>query len=522
MVRSDQNIPRKIIKNTIYNASARAWGIAVSLFLTPYIVHHIGREQFGVWAIIGMVTGYFGLLDLGVETGFVKYISEFYAKKEFHRINQLVNTGIIFYSILMLVLFAVMAMSIDSIFSFLKISMTPGGEVKIVFWTCAVMFCLSNALSPLIAIQNGLQRMDLFNKVSVCLSMVTVVGTMYFLEKGYGLKGLVFTSALVFCCSSTINIILAFRIFPQLRLNPRLFNAKELVRLFNYGYKLQVSRFANLISFQADNLLISHFLGVGMVTYYQLGTSVIQQSRQFVLLLISALIPAVSELRANNDLDRLEDLYLRGSKYLICLSVPLTCFLVIEAPLIMTVWMGKGYGLSAVVIQILSTGYCAATVTGVASAIAAGSGRTEIDMKFGLLMASMNLFLGIVLIIKFGFVGLLIATAVSLIVSSAYFIHLFHKKVSIVPLGLFLQLIRTPSLCSIVPAFIILTVNFTLHASLYSGDRVVNGCCLVLNGVFFAFSYTASLLKSGCLDSYDTTLLRERIPFIKRILSYAH
>jgi len=522
MVNSGQDIPNKIIRNTLYNGAARVWGIVVALFLTPYIIHRIGGERYGIWAIIGMVTGYFGLLDLGVETGFVKYISEFYAKNEYRRINQVVNTGIVFYTILMLVLLAVMALSTGPIFSFLNISSAPGSEVMFVFWTGAVIFCLSNALSPLIAIQNGLQRMDIPNKVSVCMSVITVAGTVFFLENGYGLKGLVLTSALVFCCSGTVNVVLAFKIFPQLRLDPRLFTAKELARLFKYGYKLQISRFANLVSFQADNLLISHFLGVGMVTYYQLGTTVIQQSRQGVLLLISALIPAVSELRAKNDVDRLEELYMRGSKYLVCLSVPLTVFLVLEAPLIMTAWMGKGYGISAVVIQILAVGYCAATVTGVASAIAAGSGRTEIDMKFGLLMATMNLSLGIVLIMRFGLVGVLIATAVSLIVSSAYFMHLYHKKVSTVSLDRFLRLFRIPALCLIVPTSIVIGITFILRATLLSEDRFANGCCLALNVVIFTLCYAVGLLRFGFLDGYDTALLRERIPFIKRILSYAH
>jgi O-antigen/teichoic acid export membrane protein len=216
MVSSDLDISHKIVRNTLFNASARVWGIVVAIFLTPYIIHRIGGERYGIWAIIGTVTGYFGLLDLGVETGFVKYISEFYAKKEYQRINQIVNTGVIFYSLLMLVLLAVMSLSIGPIFSFLNLSSAPGSEVKFVFLTGAVIFCLSNALSPIIAIQNGLQRMDLLNKVSVCMSAVTVAGTVFFLENGYGLKGLVFTSALVFCCSGTVNIVLAFKIFPHL------------------------------------------------------------------------------------------------------------------------------------------------------------------------------------------------------------------------------------------------------------------------------------------------------------------
>ena len=104
MVDSGPDVPRKIIRNTLYNSTARVLAIVIALILTPYIIHHIGGERYGIWAIIGMVTGYFGLLDLGVETAFVKYISEYHAKKEYQCINRVVNTGIIFYAFLVLVL----------------------------------------------------------------------------------------------------------------------------------------------------------------------------------------------------------------------------------------------------------------------------------------------------------------------------------------------------------------------------------------------------------------------------------
>ena len=95
----NESISQKIIRNTIFNTIGRFWVILVALFLTPYIIGHIGVDRFGIWAIVGVLTGYFGLLDFGIGTSFVKYISQFYAKEDYKKINQVVNTGFIFYSI---------------------------------------------------------------------------------------------------------------------------------------------------------------------------------------------------------------------------------------------------------------------------------------------------------------------------------------------------------------------------------------------------------------------------------------
>ncbi len=87
----------KLVSNTLFNAGGRLWQISISFFLTPYILHHIGIELFGVWALIGVLTGYLGLLDFGVGTSFGRYISEYYSLKKYESINQVLCAGILFY-----------------------------------------------------------------------------------------------------------------------------------------------------------------------------------------------------------------------------------------------------------------------------------------------------------------------------------------------------------------------------------------------------------------------------------------
>ena len=93
----EQNISHKIIRNSVFNILGRAWGALVALFLIPYIIKYIGVERYGVWALVGVLTGYFGLLDFGIGYAFSKYIAEFYAKKDYDEINRIVNTGFVFY-----------------------------------------------------------------------------------------------------------------------------------------------------------------------------------------------------------------------------------------------------------------------------------------------------------------------------------------------------------------------------------------------------------------------------------------
>ena len=51
-----RSIANKVVTNTIANAIGHFWVILVSLFLTPYIVGHLGLERYGIWAIVGVLT----------------------------------------------------------------------------------------------------------------------------------------------------------------------------------------------------------------------------------------------------------------------------------------------------------------------------------------------------------------------------------------------------------------------------------------------------------------------------------
>jgi O-antigen/teichoic acid export membrane protein len=479
-------ISSKIIRNTIFNAIGRCWAIIIVLILTPYIIHHIGEKRYGIWVIVGVITGYFGLFDFGVETSFEKYISEYYTKKDFKCLNEVVNTGFVFYSLLGATTSILVFILIKPIIGFLNIPNNLYTEAFFVFMLGIIIFALTNALSIFRAIQGGLQRMDISNKITIAISLPNIAGTIYFLESGYGLQGLMINYAIVVLVTSTVNIF--------------------------FG------RFANLISFQTDKILITHFLSLGMVIYYQLGASILLRLRQVLLLLISALVPAVSEAEARNEEVFLKELYLRGSKYLIFITIPALFFITTNASLVISAWMGEGYERSALVIQILAVGYFAATVTGVASSIAAGVARTDIDMKFGLLLAVLNLSLSIFLIIKFGFIGVVLGTTVSLIVASFIFIKLFHDYFSSIPLNSFFQLFNKPLIACIMPVLIMIFLNHSLQNISLSYGRLVNISILGMNGILFALSYIIFIILSKYFDKYDIEIFKVKIPFLKYLL----
>lgn len=513
----EPNISSKIIKNTKYNTIGYLWGILVNLFLTPYIIHRIGIERFGVWAIVGVVTGYFGLLDLGIGTSYVKYISEFYAKKEYDKINQVVNSGIFFHSILAVVVVISSFFFVRPLLNVLKIPPHLFHEAVIVFLIGIFIFFASNVCSVFFAIQTGLQRMDISNKLAIALSVVNAIGTVYFIKNGYGLIGLMINNFIVFVISGIVSIIVAFKILPELKVTFDLIRKHVIVKILNFGYRVQIARVSGAVTNQAEKLLIVYFLSTGFVTLFQLGNSIVSYAMSLVFLAVSALMPALSEIEAKGQRDLLLDAYIRTTKYLAFIVMPLYVFLIISASSIMLIWMGKGYEMSVPIIQILALGWMLNAVAQVAGSVSIAIDRAQLMAKASLIIISVNIALSVFFIKMFGFLGAAWGTAIAVNIGTVYFLVTVNKALN-VSLRRFIYTILPCLLVSICASVVIYGLDRAINSFNLTLDRYSALGIFFFRGLVFLAVYILIAGYFKFFDKYDINLLRQRLPFIHNLL----
>jgi O-antigen/teichoic acid export membrane protein len=76
-----------LIKVLIRNAASNWLGFAVqaavAFFLTPFVLASLGPSRYGVWMLVGSLTGYYGLLDLGFRAGLTQYLTRYLATGDY-------------------------------------------------------------------------------------------------------------------------------------------------------------------------------------------------------------------------------------------------------------------------------------------------------------------------------------------------------------------------------------------------------------------------------------------------------
>ena len=87
-----------VVRNVLSNWGSYAVAMGVNFFLSPYVVRHLGNTVYGVWTLILSLTGYLGLLDLGVRGAVTRYIARFHTQADHHKAGNVASSAMIIFS----------------------------------------------------------------------------------------------------------------------------------------------------------------------------------------------------------------------------------------------------------------------------------------------------------------------------------------------------------------------------------------------------------------------------------------
>ena len=521
-------VQKVIARNTLWNVAGRAWDALSVLVLTPYIVWRIGLNDYGVWGLVASFSGYVMLLDLGLCSGYAKFIAEYDARGEHARISRLLSTAIVVYGALGVALaavgFPVLGYAASAFASFMGVTTQDSATLVLLVQFSFTLFLINNCVVPMTAVQPGLQRMDLANAVGFFVSMAKIAATFVLLEKGYGLRGLMYTSGIVAAIFAVASFVIAYRLVPGLKLSPLQFSREEFRAMFGYGWRAQIARLSNLVTFETDLVIVSVlYRTLGLVGMYKVGLELANKVRQVPLMLMGALLPAASQLDAQEDEARLMRLYVVSTKYIAAVTVPMTIFCAAFGGTIIQAWMGTGLGDAAWVFRIIIVGYAANILQGPGTSIALGRGRPDVQMTAGLISMFTNIAMTIALALMFGYLGVAAATTASMFISMHWLLRAMRRIAGAGGGRVWREAFQWPLIASLPGAAACVALELALaHRAgrLESVGLVLVGAC-VFGGLYIALIRLTPFLDSFDAHFLEQTLHLARVPGFKTMMARA-
>lgn len=478
----------------------------ISFLLTPLFVRYLGVENYGVYILIGSWIAYIKLSELNIGQTSVKYIAEYSAREDFKTINKILNTSFIVYAVIALLVFILFLFTMDWLIT--KFFPVPANMIhiaKFIFVLGLATFGFELLFSPFYSILWGLQRLDIKNILETIFSWLWLLVAFLVLVKGFGLKGVAIAAFCFAFLRHTVILFIVKWVFPKMRWNLFLADFKIFKKILHFSLKMLTTNLATLARIHANIIILSYFLGLVYVTYYQIGFKLVNYIEQIPLLIIFPIMPAASELYAKGDKTRLKTLYLRSTKYVETIALPIALGLLIFGQRFISLWLGPGFEKSLMVVIYLSIAYLFTTIMFIPSNILYGIGKVNIIMFTSMLYVFLNVFLSILLVMRYGYIGAIYGFFIANIIDTICVIVLFHKVTNFS----FSEMIRTAvikPLCAGLIVGSIILFSFLLYQHQNTWTDLI--CRISL----FMALYILALRVIKHFDAFDKEILQSYIP----------
>jgi O-antigen/teichoic acid export membrane protein len=499
----ESTIGTKIVRNTASGVLRLVVLAPIPFLLTPFLLRHVGAAGFGIWAVLLSFNGLTALADLGVTGTLTKHVSEHYAHQDYVTLDRVINAGILMFSVLAMVCALTVNVAAGFLISvFFRQSLLPVFQFQHAIRLLSVAIALNLLAFPFASVISGLQRLELTNLLWALNAIITASAAAVFVSLGRGIPGLVDAIVLSSVILFLLNVIVAWRLFPQLRIRPGLVRLADIKALSAFSLQVYVVQVASAVYFYTEKLLLAHFVGPTPVGWYEIGNDLALKFRNAPALLMMPLMPAAAELEAHDDDARMSELYYRAHKYLAFIGVAVFIVVALLAHRFIELWLGPGFSASARALIVL-TGVQIANLAGSpALLILVGRGTLGPAVRFALVGMFGTLILSTISISLWGFPGALYGTAVSVLGASAYLIFMFHQETGLSKRRL-LRIYVKPTLWGLCLA----GLTYYLISL-----RQLHWPGMITTAISVAIAHGAGLLLLRYFDAFDLRVLERFLP----------
>jgi O-antigen/teichoic acid export membrane protein len=396
--------------------------IAVGLFMSPFLIHHLGEAGYGVWVLVQSTVSYMYFMDLGLRTTVVRFSAQAQARGDHDEVNNVVSAALwirVWTAGAVIAVAIILVAILPHVFR-IPIQYQLTARVALILAATTVASALVFSVFP--AVLSGLGRFDLLGTIDLAQVSIVSLGLVPIIRTGHGLIAMASWQLSVVLVFNLVTMAVCFRTYPPLRLRFRKPETKLLRSLWSLGLYVIITNGAGQLILYTDNVVVGAFIGVAAVSYYAIAGKMVEYIRQIAVSILKYVMPLASSFGARNEHARLRQLHLRGTQALLLITYPVVITLIIRGDTLLRVWISAKFSAEATpVLQILSLTIAImlanANVNGLTLAL--NRQRTLAFVSLGEGVA--NLFLSIILVQRIGVIGAAVGTLIPSTITSFFF-----------------------------------------------------------------------------------------------------
>ena len=394
--------------------------MVIGVLMLPFNVAHLGQAAYGLWVLVASITMYFSIFDLGYGVAQVKFAAQYRARKDSRGLNEIISTLFFFFTLIglaVLVVGTLVAFNLERFFNVTPEQIATGRQVLLIITAYVAM---GFPFSVFGGVVNGFQRHFLNGYVSIGASILVAIVNLAVLLAGYGLVELVAATTAVRMLAYLGYRLNAYRAYPALKIRASYIRIARLREVTGFSAFILVIDLANKLNYSTDTLVIGAFMSTAAIAIWSVAQRLITTTQVMTMQLNGSLFPIVVDIATLGEADKLRQVFAQATKISFAMVIPVATGLVLLAEPLVSAWVGPSFAGSVPIIYILAAAVIIRVGNCTATTVLKGAGHHRLLAVANISMAVANLVLSIVLVRRFGLIGVAIGTLIPLAVVSIF------------------------------------------------------------------------------------------------------
>jgi O-antigen/teichoic acid export membrane protein len=404
-----------LIKGSTFGIAEFFISAIITLAMTPFIIKSLGDNSYGLWIFVGSFLGYYGLMDFGLNSAVQRFLSRAIGKSDHAEANKVINTALGVFLIIGLLIFLLSGCLAFFMPLFVK-NITDLEVFRKVTIILGINFALGFPLRIFPGILTANVRYDLNTFVEIAKTFIRALLIYFFLSRGHGIIALALITLTVDMVSYFVRYFIAKRLFAYIKLSFNLFDRSKFKEFLGYSVYTFISRIADQLRFNIDNLVITLFIGLGSVTLYSIAFRLVKYFMDFISSATGLFTPIFSQYESRGDYESIREKFIFTTKITGPLSIMIGGLIIVLGKAFIERWMGPSYLSAYKLLVILTVPLTIALMQGPSVQLLYGISKHRFFAISNTIEGIVNLILSVILVKKYGLVGVALGTAIPMMI----------------------------------------------------------------------------------------------------------
>jgi O-antigen/teichoic acid export membrane protein len=395
------------------------WGLVISNVVMAigliFVARLLGSDLYGLYAIVLTAPNLImSFRDWGVNSAMTRFTAQYRAEGRVEEVRSIFVSGLIFEIALGLTLSIISFL----LSGFLATSVFNRPTIVPFIQIASFSILTSGLISAATAAFTGTEKMGLNNIMVIGQSVIRTLLTIALLIVGLSISGAVIGFTVASLIAGLIGIVLMWVILKDLPKPASLkLELKEYItEMLKYGVPLSLAVIVSgfLAQFYTFLLPIYYSFDNSIIGNYGIAQNFVVLIGFFATPITTMLFPAFSKIDPQKDKETLKNVYQFSIKYASLLVVPVAALVIsLSQPAVSTLF-GSTYETAYLFLALLAVSYLYTAFGSLSTGNLINSqGQTKFFLKLTLLTAAIGFPMGLVLILKFGVIGLIVTSLTS-------------------------------------------------------------------------------------------------------------